>query len=92
MTIPYGKVNPMKTSTPTALALEIRAEMARQQIGAGDLAGRCELSEPQVARRLSGAVALTVSDALLLADALGVPLWKLMQRATAVATEADRAA
>ena len=71
----------MKTSSPTLLALEMRAEMARQQVSAADLAGRCALSEPQVARRLSGSVGLTVSDALLLADALGVPLWKLMQRA-----------
>ncbi len=71
----------MKTSAPTPLALEMRAEMARQQMSAADLANRCELSEPQVARRLSGSVSLTVADALTLSDALGVPLWKLMQRA-----------
>ena len=75
----------MKTSVPTPLALEMRAEMARQQMSAGDLAERCELSEPQVARRLSGAVGLTVSDALVLSGALGVPLWLLMQRAEPVA-------
>lgn len=73
----------MKTSTPTPVVLEIRAEMARQQISAGDLASRCDLSEPQLARRLSGAVSLTVSDGLTISNALGVPLWKLMQRATA---------
>lgn len=79
----------MKTSSvPTPLVLEIRAEMARQQMSAADLASHCELSEPQVARRLSGAVSLTVSDALVIATALGVPLWKLMQRAAPVEANA----
>lgn len=78
----------MKSPEPTALALEIRAEMARQRLSASDLADRCELSEPQMARRLSGSVSLTVSDALTIAGALGVPLWKLMARAESEASAA----
>ncbi len=65
----------------TALVLEIKAEMARQQLTAADVAERCGLSVHQVNRRLTGAVELTVADAGLIATALRIPLYRLMQRA-----------
>ena len=65
------------------LTLELKAEMTRQQLTAADIADRCGLSVHQVGRRLSGAVDLTVDDALKMAAALGVPLYRLMQRAQA---------
>ena len=69
-------------NNPThSLTLEIKAEMTRQQLTSADLAERCELSVHQVNRRLSGTVDLTIADALLIADALAVPLHKLMERA-----------
>lgn len=63
------------------LVLELKAEMTRQQLTAADVADRCGLSVHQVGRRLSGAVDLTVDDALKIAEALGVPLHRLMERA-----------
>ena len=69
-------------SNPTAsLALEIKAEMTRQQTTAADVAARCSLSVSQVTRRLAGTVDLTVADALVITDALGVPLYKMLERA-----------
>lgn len=65
----------------TALVLEIKAEMARQQLTAADVAELCGLSVHQVNRRLTGAVELTVADSGLIATALHVPLYRLMQRA-----------
>ena len=63
------------------LTLELKAEMTRQQLTAADVADRCGLSVHQVTRRLAGAVDLTVDDALKVAEALGVPLYRLMERA-----------
>lgn len=63
-----------------ALALEIKAEMTRQQMTAADVAAKCPLSVSQVTRRLAGTVDLTVADALTITDALGVPLYKMLER------------
>ena len=63
-----------------ALALEIKAEMTRQQMTAADVAAKCSLSVSQVTRRLAGTVDLTVSDALTITDALGIPLYKMLAR------------
>jgi len=63
------------------LALEIKAEMTRQKLTAADVAARCSLSVSQVTRRLAGTVDLTVADALVITDALGVPLYKMLERA-----------
>lgn len=71
----------MNNHPTTSLVLEIKSEMTRQQLTAAEVAERCELSVHQVNRRLSGAVDLTIADALLIADALAVPLYKLMERA-----------
>jgi transcriptional regulator with XRE-family HTH domain len=69
-------------SNPTEpLALEIKAEMTRQRLTAADVASRCSLSVSQVTRRLAGTVDLTVADALVITDALGVPLYKMLERA-----------
>lgn len=71
-----------------ALALEIKAEMTRQQLTAADVADQCPLSVSQVTRRLAGTVDLTVADALTITDALGVPLYEMLQRATRTAASA----
>lgn len=71
----------MNQSSPVSLALEIKAEMTRQQVSTEDLAAKCGMSVHQVNRRLAGSVALSVHDAMLISDALGVPLWMLLQRA-----------
>lgn len=71
----------MTASTPTPLALEIRAEMARQQLTAADLAVRCDLSVSQVTRRLNGTVDISIGEAVILTDAVGVPLHTMLQRA-----------
>jgi len=78
----------MNQSKSTGLALEIKAEMTRQQVTAADVAERCGLSVHQVSRRLSGAVDLTVADALTITDALNVPLWRLMERAAQSVSDA----
>lgn len=64
----------------------IKAEMGRQGLTVADVVARWgaleapnRLSERQVRRRLSGAVAMTVDDVVGLAGALGVPLSTLMQ-------------
>lgn len=70
--------NPTKAS---ALVLEVRAEMARQQLTIADLSERCGLSVPQLNRRLTGAVEITLADGFLIADGLGVPFSALVSRA-----------
>ena len=70
----------MSNPTPS-LILEIKAEMVRRQIDYQALATATGMSESQLSRRLSGAVSLTVADAMAITEALGLPLWKVMQRA-----------
>ena len=70
----------MSNPTPS-LILEIKAEMVRRQTDYQSLATATGMSESQLSRRLSGAVSLTVADAMVITEALGLPLWKVMQRA-----------
>lgn len=64
-----------------ALAAEIRAEAAAQQVSTPDLAERASISRPSAYRYLSGARDLPVSALLAFARVLGVPPADLMDRA-----------
>ena len=77
------------SNTTTGLVLEIKAEMTRQQLTAANIADRCEgLSVHQVTRRLAGVVDLTVADALTITGALGIPLYKMLERAQSIESSA----
>lgn len=71
----------MNKPATDAVVLEVRAEMARQQLTIADMSERCGLSVPQLNRRLTGTVELTMADALLISDGLGVALSTLIARA-----------
>lgn len=59
-------------TTTQRVASTIRAEMARRRVDQGAVAQRLGVSRPSVSRRLSGAVDLTVSELVEVADLLGV--------------------
>ena len=71
----------MNNTQPSGLALEIRAEMTRQQLNPSEVSERCDLSSRQLRRRLSGEVEMTVGEAMEIAGAIGVPLFELLRRA-----------
>lgn len=61
------------------IAAEIRAEAARQSIERGELARRAGMSRSSLYLKLAEKRALTLTDVQRLADALGVPMWRLVR-------------
>lgn len=57
-----------------AVAAEVRAEMARQHKGLGDLAQALDISRPTASRRLSGDAAWDVAELMQVALWLAVPV------------------
>jgi transcriptional regulator with XRE-family HTH domain len=71
------------TETPSeAVAGALRAEMARRRVDTRELAERVGKSHAWVHRRMTGAVAVSVDDAHLLAEALGIDAGVLLAPAT----------
>lgn len=72
------------SETPTAaspakrIALEVRAEMARQGITQEALGARIGWDQRRVSRRLTGEVALDVAELSAIAAALGVGVTQLL--------------
>lgn len=63
------------------IAANVRAEMARQQITQVQLAGRLELSQAAISRRLSSRVPFNVEELARIAGVLEVPLSALLHEA-----------
>nr|DAO70027.1 MAG TPA: Helix-turn-helix XRE-family like protein [Bacteriophage sp.] len=62
---------------------EVRAEMGRQNIKPQEIADRAGLSPSQVSRKITTEQrSLDIDEAILIGDALGVPAWELLRRAT----------
>lgn len=62
---------------------EVRAEMGRQNIKPAALADMAGLSESHISRKITRELtALSVDEAVALGDALGVPAWELLRRAS----------
>lgn len=66
------------TGSSQTVTREIRAEMARQRLTQRELAERLGSQQSWLSRRLTGGVALTLDDAELIAEALGVSLVQLV--------------
>lgn len=62
----------------TTVAAEFRAEMARQRISALKLSTRLGQSDFYVGRRLRGQVSMSLDDVEAFAQALGVPVDRLL--------------
>lgn len=65
-------VRDMTTYADDIVAAEIRAELARQRVTQIELAERLGVNRQWVARRLIGAVPLSIDDIARIAEALGV--------------------
>ena len=82
-------MEPIQTPTiaPPAkrIALEVRAEMARQGMTQESLAARIGWDQRRVSRRLTGEVALNVTELECIADALGVPAAQFLAAPAAAA-------
>ena len=61
-----------------AIAGEVRAEMARQQKRAKDLAAAIDMAPASLSRKLNGASGFTVDELLRVANALGVSASRLL--------------
>lgn len=70
---------------PEALAAELRAEMARQNITQRELAAKVELNLRTLQRYLHGQTAIRYADLIRVADALGVQVSTLVERAEGAA-------
>lgn len=74
------------TQTLTAyVAGELRAEMARQDVSATELAGRLGVSDVWVGRRVKGKTAMTIEDLERCATALGVSFYQFLPERRVVA-------
>lgn len=67
------------------VAAQLRAEMARRQIPAAELARKLQVNENWVGRRMRGKNAITMSDLEQIANALEVPLSYFLPAAERVA-------
>lgn len=72
----------MSESPSEAVAGQLRAEMARRRVDTRELAQRVGKSRMWVSRRMTGETALTIDDAHLVADALGIDPSVLLAPAT----------
>ena len=61
-----------------AVAMNIRAELARRRVSQHKLAQHLGKSQTWVHRRLSGNVSLSINDIMLIADFLGLPITELL--------------
>lgn len=80
---PYGVTNPGNHTKEgglgvTNIADEIRAEMARQKLTAVSLAARAGVKRGTLARKLRGERDFTFREVEGVAQALGMPMWRLV--------------
>jgi transcriptional regulator with XRE-family HTH domain len=61
-------------SVRLAIAAEVRAELARQQLTQRDVAKMLGMLQPSVQKRLAGDVPFRAEELVMLAAALGVPV------------------
>jgi transcriptional regulator with XRE-family HTH domain len=60
------------------VAAEVRAEVARQRLTHKRLAELLGLSQPQITKRLNGVIAMNTTELDRIAEALGVPVERLL--------------
>lgn len=72
----------MTTETPTDVAANLRAEIARRQKRQADLAAIWGMSPMAVSRRINGAVPLSAEQTVAAAQWLGVEVTDLLGRAS----------
>ncbi len=66
------------TDTPgVQVGANVRAEMARRGITQTQLAEQIGRSQPQLSKRLAGAIPFDINELTAVADALSVPIEKL---------------
>lgn len=68
----------MTHSLPDHVAREVRAEMARQRMTQRRLAAHLGLSQPQVMKRLNGAIEFRPSELERAAELFGVPVTQFL--------------
>lgn len=68
------------------VATEVRAELGRQRISVNELARRLGWSQPYLARRVSGVVALDLTDVERISAELGVSVSALFGEAVGQAS------
>lgn len=62
---------------------EVRAEMGRQNVRPQELAERAGLAPSQISRKITNEIrALDIDEAVSIGEALGIPAWELLRRAT----------
>lgn len=66
------------------VAAEVRAEVARQRLTHKRLAELLGLSQPQITKRLNGVIAMNTTELDRIADALGVPVERLLSAPSSV--------
>ena len=69
------------TAAAEAVAGEIRAELARRQLTIAWLADELEMSRSTLSRKVGGARALTIDDAVACAQILGIGTSRLFSHA-----------
>ena len=65
-------------SPPPTIAERVRGAMAERRITGAELARRLEVTQPYMSRRLTGEVEFRYSDLERIAEALDVPLSRLL--------------
>lgn len=73
---------PIPQTLTQRIAAEVRAEVARQRVTHRELGDRIGLSQPQVSKRLSGALPMDTVDLERIANALGVPVDRFLTTPT----------
>lgn len=73
------------------VASEIRAEMGRQSVTHTAIAEALGISQPQVTKRLNGAIPLSVPELELIAGRLGVPVTNFFAEPPARVAQLDAA-
>lgn len=72
------RVNETPTAFEKAVASEVRAEMARQQVTQKALGEKLGWPQQKLSRRVSGAVPFDVAELDAIAVALGISVMKLL--------------
>ena len=67
----------MSTTPGVQVGANVRAEMARRGITQTQLAEQIGRSQPQLSKRLTGAIPFDINELTAVADALSVPIEKL---------------
>lgn len=70
-------MSPMSNTPGVQVGANVRAEMARRGITQTQLAEQIGRSQPQLSKRLTGAIPFDINELTAVAEALSVPIEKL---------------